>query len=117
MHPTLYLNTYYYISKIIVIFFLNFLIVVSLFKNDRSGWISRAINFYILRTFDCYDFVSDIYEPLNVQDDIRDATRYTEMEKRVYRLQSNRLSRRVLLYGESASFGDHGDGMGLTFSI
>lgn len=117
MSKFLVLSNYYYITKILVIVFVVTLVSSSLMKNDKSDWRNRAINFYNFRTFDCYDFISDIDESIDIQTDIWDSTRYTEMEKRVHRLQSNSLSRRILLYGESYNYGDYSNDLGIGITI
>lgn len=117
MSKYLKLSKYYYITKIIVIIFINILIYSSLLQNDKSDWRNRAVNFYNFRTFDSYDFISNIDESLDFQADIWDATRITEMEKRVHRMQGNSLIRRVLLFGQSHNYGGNGADLGVEVSI
>lgn len=117
MSNYLKLSNYYYITKIIIILFINILVYSSLLQNDKSDWRNRAVNFYNFRTFDSYDFISNIDESLNFQEDIWDSTRITEMENRVHRLQSNRFARRLLLFGQSHNYGSNGADLGIGISI
>lgn len=100
----------YTVCKILIVVFVNSIIYFILQKNDVSSWYSRAIAFYNLRNPEAYDFISDIPIPNNPQQDIRDPTRYTEMEDRLHRMQNNILSRRFILYNGNVNYdGDNSD--------
>lgn len=93
------------VSKVIIIAFINFLIYFLLLKNDAGEWLDRALHFYNLRSPSAYEYISDIPEINNPEEDVRDSTRHTPMEDRLHYLQNNVDNRGVAMSYFDSNYG------------
>lgn len=110
------LSFLYFALKLFTVVFVNILIYFILHKNDKSLNYARASSIYNFRHPDIYEYISDTSERPNVFHDIRFPARQTEMERRVYNLQSHPLYMRLLLFGESFRDAGNYDDVGLRIS-